>query len=198
MRVACRVMPISAEALIAVAIGIGLAAATGFRVFLPLLVAGLAARWGALPLSEGFEWLSTTGALVTLSTASVVEVAAYYIPGVDHVLDIVASPAAVVAGVIASAAVMTDIPPAIMWPVAVIGGGGAAGVTKVTSALVRAKSGLATAGLANPIVSTGETAGAVGVSVMAIVIPALCLLGLVVLLVWIGRRARRMMLRETS
>jgi Domain of unknown function (DUF4126) len=190
-------MPVSVESLFAVAIGIGLAAATGFRVFLPLLVAGLAARWGALPLSEGFQWLSTTSALVALATASVLEVAAYYIPGVDHVLDVVASPAALIAGVIASASVMVDIPPAITWPVAIIGGGGVAGVTKVTSALVRAKTGLPTAGLANPVVSTAETAGAIGVAVAAIVIPLLCLLGVVVMLTWLGRRARRMLRQET-
>jgi Domain of unknown function (DUF4126) len=119
-------------------------------------------------------------------------VAAYYIPGVDHVLDLVASPASIIAGVIASAAVMVDIPPAVMWPVAIIGGGGVAGATKVTTALVRAKTGLVTAGLGNPVVSTGETAGAIGVSVGAIVVPVLCLLVLVVMLIWIGRRARRM------
>src|SRR5262245_5252016 len=129
-------MPVSIESLTAVAIGIGLAAATGLRVFLPLLVAGLAARWGGLPLYDGFQWLSTPGALIALTTASVLEVAAYYIPGVDHVLDIVATPAAFVAGVIASASVMADIPPAIMWPVAIIGGGGIAGLTKVMSGLV--------------------------------------------------------------
>ncbi len=161
------------------------------------LVAGLAARWGALSLYEGFQWLSTTGALVALATASVLEVAAYYIPGVDHVLDIVATPASLIAGAVASAAVMVDIPPAIMWPVAIIGGGGVAGVTKVTSALVRAKTGLLTAGLANPVVSTGETAGAIGVSIAAIVVPLLCLLALVVLFIWIGRQMRRMMWRES-
>src|SRR5215813_6746825 len=112
------------QSLIAIAIGIGLAAATGFRVFLPLLVAGVAARWGGLTLADGFQWLSSTGALLALTTASVVEVAAYYIPLVDHMLDMVAGPAAVLAGVLASASAMADIPPAIKWPIAVIGGGG--------------------------------------------------------------------------
>jgi len=136
-------------------------------------VAGLAARWGGLTLAGGFQWLSSTGALLTLGTASVVEVAAYYIPVVDHLLDVMAGPAAVAAGVIASASAMANIPPAIMWPVAVIGGGGIAGLTKVVSALVRAKSGLVTAGFANPIVSTGETAGAVVTAIAAIVVPVL-------------------------
>jgi len=58
---------------ISIALGVGLAAATGFRVFLPLLVAALAARTGHLPLSEGFQWLASTGALLTLGTAAILE-----------------------------------------------------------------------------------------------------------------------------
>lgn len=191
-------MPTPLESLIAVSIGIGLAAATGFRVFAPLLVAGLAARWGMLPLADGFAWLSSTGALITLGTASVLEVAAYYVPGVDHVLDILASPAAMVAGVIASASVMADIPPAILWPVAIIGGGGVAGLTKASSAVVRAKAGLTTAGLANPVVATGETAGAVGVAIAAIVIPIVCLLVVMAAVLWLARRALRFMSRAPA
>lgn len=181
-------MAVSAELLVAVAIGIGLAAAAGFRAFIPLLVAGLAARLGVVPLADGFEWLSTTVALVALATASVVEVAAYLVPGVDHALDVVASPVAIVAGVIASASVMVDMPPIIAWPLSIIVGGGIASATKVTSALIRAKTGLATAGLANPVVSASETAGAVGIAIAAVAVPLLCLLGLVVLLVWVVRR----------
>ena len=183
-------MPDVAEWLTAVAIGIGLAAATGFRVFLPLFIAGAAAHWGALPLADGFQWLSTTAALTALATASVVEVAAYYIPGVDHLLDLLAGPAALVAGVVASASVMVDMPPAVMWPVAIIGGGGIAAVTKVTSALVRAKSGLFTAGLANPLVATAETAGAAVVAVLSIVIPILALVALLIGLIVLGRRRK--------
>lgn len=184
-------MPFSVQSLVAIAIGIGLAAATGFRVFLPLLIAGAAARWGGLPLAGGFQWLSSTNALLALGTASVVEVAAYYIPLVDHVLDVVSGPAAVFAGVLASASAMVDVPPGIMWPVAIVGGGGIAGLTKAMSALVRVKSGWVTAGLANPLVSTGETAGAIITAVAAIVVPLICLVGLGVLLFWMGRHVRR-------
>ena len=191
-------MPAPLESLVAVAIGIGLAAAAGFRVFAPFLVAGLAARWGVLPLADGFTWLASTGALVTLGTATVLEVAAYYIPGVDHVLDLLASPAAVLAGVIASAAVMADIPPAILWPVAIIGGGGVAGLTKASSAVVRAKAGLTTAGLANPVVATGETAGAVGLAIAAIVVPLVCLFVVAVVVLWLARKALRFMSRSTA
>jgi hypothetical protein len=179
-----------------VALGIGLAAATGFRVFVPLLIAGLAARFGELPLSEHFAWLASTPALITLGTAAVLETLAYYIPGVDHALDVIASPAALVAGVVASAAVMTDLPPSVLWPVAIIGGGGIAGLTKGGTALVRAKSGVMTGGLANPVVSTAETVGATGLALFAIALPVAALVVVVVLLVWLARRVGRVLGRK--
>ena len=185
-------MDVSIDSLLSIALGLGLAAATGFRIFVPLLIAGLAARLGYLPLGEGFQWLASTPALVMLLTAAVAETLAYYIPGVDHALDVIASPATLVAGVVASAAVMTDIPQAVMWPVAIIAGGGAAGLTKGSTALLRAKSGALTGGLANPLVSTVETIGATGLAILAIVVPLLCLVAVVALLFWAARKAGRL------
>ena len=184
-------MPTTVEPLIAIAVGIGLAAATGLRVFLPLLVAGLAARWGAMPLADGFAWLANDVALVALATAGVIEVAAYYIPGVDHLLDLLAGPAAFAAGTVASASVMADLPPAVTWPIAIVGGGGMATATKVGTAVVRAKTGLATAGLGNPIIATIETAGALAIGVVALVIPVITLVTMVVLFFWVRRWRRR-------
>ena len=187
-------MDVSWTTFAGIALGIGLAAATGFRVFLPLLIAGLAAHFGHLPLSDNFDWLASMPALVMLGTAAALEVLAYYIPGVDHALDVVASPATLVAGVVASAAVMTDLPPSVLWPVAIIGGGGIAGLTKGSAALVRAKSGLMTGGLANPAVSTVETVGATGLSLFAIALPFLALVAVVLLLVWVVRKTGRLLL----
>jgi len=186
-------MELSMESLLSIALGIGLAAAAGFRIFVPLMVAGLAARSGFIPLNDGFQWLASTPALLTLGTAAVFEVLAYYIPGVDHLLDLVAGPAAVGAGVVASASVMADIPQAVMWPVAIIAGGGIAGLTKGGTALLRAKSGLMTAGLANPIVATVETIGATGIAILAVVVPLLCLAVIVALLYWTTKKAGRLL-----
>ena len=186
----------SLELLLSVALGIGLAAATGFRVFIPLLVAGLAARAGWVPLIDSFAWLQSTAALVALGTAAAVEILAFYIPGVDHLLDVIAGPLTVVAGVLVSASVMVDLPPEVRWPIAVIAGGGIAGITKATTAVIRAKSAAVTGGLGNPVVSTVETAGAATVSIVAIIAPLLCLAGAIVVVVWairrLGRRRRPM------
>lgn len=181
----------SLELLLSVALGIGLAAATGFRVFIPLLVAGLAARAGWVPLIDSFAWLQSTLALVVLGTAAAVEILAFYVPGVDHALDVIAGPLTVVAGILVSASVMVDMPPGVRWPIAVIAGGGIAGITKATAAVIRAKTAAVTGGLGNPVVSTAETAGAATVSIMAIIAPLLCLAGAVVVVVWAIRRLGR-------
>jgi hypothetical protein len=186
-------MDFSIESLVGIALGIGLAAATGFRIFIPLLLVGLAARFDMLPLGDGFQWLATTPALLTLGTAAVLETLGYYIPGVDHALDVLAGPATLLAGIVASAAVMTEVPPAILWPVAVIAGGGAAGLTKGSTALLRAKSGVATGGLANPVVSTVETVGATGITILAIAVPLLCFVAVIALLWWAARKAGRLL-----
>ncbi|MDY0109308.1 MAG: DUF4126 domain-containing protein [Candidatus Krumholzibacteria bacterium] len=186
-------MTLTLESLLGIALGIGLAAAAGFRIFVPLLVAGLVARFGHLPLAESFQWLASTPALITFATACAVETLAYFIPGLDHALDVLAGPATVVAGILVSAAVMTDLPPAVMWPVAVIAGGGAAGLAKGGTALLRAQSGAATGGLANPLVAGVETLGAAGLAILAIVVPVVCLVLVIVLLTWSVRRAGRLL-----
>lgn len=188
-------MPSAIEISLSVALGIGLAAATGFRIFLPLLVAGLAARTGAIPLNDSFLWLAGTPALLTLGTAALVETLAYYIPGVDHLLDVLATPAAMAAGIIVSASVMADIPPAVLWP-AIIAGGGIAGLAKGGMALLRAKSSVATGGLGNPVVSTGETAGAVLLSLLAVMVPVVALLIALALVTWIVRKVGRRLFRR--
>jgi Domain of unknown function (DUF4126) len=175
---------------VSIALGVGLAAAVGFRVFLPLLVMSAAAWGGYLPLGEDFAWLATTPALAMLTAAALVEIAAYYIPGVDNLLDTIATPAAFVAGVVASAAVMTDLPPLVKWTLAVIAGGGAAGLMQGMTAAIRANSTVMTGGLGNFALATGELIGALGVSLLALAFPLLAL-AVVVLLAWLALRLLR-------
>lgn len=163
------------QAIVAVAIGLGLAAAAGFRVFVPLLVLGVAARTGYLGLAPGFDWLSTLPAIVALAAATVIEVLAYYVPWLDHALDLVATPAAVLAGVLASASVLGDLPPALRWGVGVIAGGSAAGLVQGATVLARLKSAVTTAGVANPLVATVELVGSFATALLSLVIPFLVL-----------------------
>lgn len=180
------------ETLASIFIGAGLAAACGFRVFVPFLALSIAARWGGLPLAGEFEWIASTPALVAFASATLLEVTAYYIPWLDNALDTMATPAAVVAGVIVTAAVVTDISPVLRWGVAIIAGAGMAGTVQSATALTRLKSSVATGGVANPLVATGETAGSVTASVLAIVVPVIAFILVVVVLAVLFVLARRM------
>lgn len=172
------------DILLSIALGTGLAAAVGLRVFLPLLIMSIAAYSGHLTLGANFQWLATLPALLTLAIAAALEIAAYYVPGLDNLLDTIATPTALIAGTIAAAAVMTDMPPLVKWTAAVIAGGGAAGLTQGITSLLRAKSTLGTGGLANPLISTVELGGAVGLSALAIVMPIAALV-VVLLFCWL-------------
>lgn len=182
------------ETLLSVALGIGLAAAVGLRVFLPLAITAAAAALGYIDLSPSFAWLAGTPALVTLSVATVLELLAYYIPGVDNLLDAIATPAAVVAGAVVAAAVMADLPPLVKWTTAIIAGGGAAGVTQGLTALLRAKSTAMTGGVGNGVVATGELGGSILLTLLAIAAPVIAV-GIVVLAAWLGVRLVRRLLR---
>ena len=156
---------------LSVVLGVALAAATGFRVFLPMLIVSGAAYSGHLHLDSGFAWLGTPAALIMLSVAALVEVLAYYIPVVDNLLDVVAAPAAFVAGTILSAAVMTDMPPMVKWTAAIIAGGGVAGLTQGVTGILRAHSTVLTGGLGNFVISTAELGGAAVISFLALAAP---------------------------
>jgi hypothetical protein len=178
---------------LAVALGISLAAAVGFRVFVPLLVLSLSARFGGMELSPGVAWMGSTLAVATFAIAAVVEIAAYYLPGVDNLLDTVASPLALIAGTLLVAAPLWDAPPLLKWSVAVIAGGGAAGLTQGLTSMLRAKSTLTTGGLANPLVATGELGGALLLSILALLMPLLALVLVLVMLVVLFRMLRRLL-----
>lgn len=183
---------------ISLALGIGLSAASGFRIFVPLLVMSAAANTGYLELVDGFAWVGTYPALLTFAVATVIEVLAYYIPWVDNLLDSVATPAAAVAGTLVTAAVITDMDPWLRWTLAVIAGGGTAGIVQAGTTVLRGLSSLATGGLGNFIVATGELIGAVTTALLAIFWPVVALLLVVILLgvIFIRWRRRRVLTKE--
>jgi len=179
---------------LSVVLGVALAAATGFRVFLPMLIVSGAAYSGHLHLDSGFAWLGTPAALIMLSVAALVEVLAYYIPVVDNLLDVVAAPAAFIAGTILSAAVMTDMPPMVKWTAAIIAGGGVAGLTQGVTGILRAHSTVLTGGLGNFVISTAELGGAAVISFLALAAPVAAI-ALVVMFLLTAIRLIRPLLR---
>ena len=183
------------EVWLSIAIGLGLAAACGFRIFVPMLIMSLASRTEHLALSEGFDWIASDFALVIFAIATVVEILAFYVPWIDNLLDTVAAPTAVIAGIIVTASAVQGMSPAFRWAVAIIAGGGISATVQAGTVLIRQISSLTTGGLANPVFSTAEATGAVAMSSLAIFSPFLAATAFLAVLFfavrWILRRNRK-------
>jgi hypothetical protein len=174
--------------LISLVMGIGLSACCGFRVFVPLLIGGIAGKMGYLTVGHGFEWIGTMPALVAFGVATLLEIGGYYIPFVDNVLDTITTPASVMAGTLLTAStILPELDPMLKWGLAIIVGGGSAGIIQAGTALTRATSTATTAGVANPAVATIEHIFSIIGSILSLIIPfviagILCVLIVVILI----------------
>ena len=183
------------EQIVAALTGVGLAAACGFRVFVPPLLAGVAFRAGWIDAPASLEWMGGTPALIAFGLATVAEVAAYKIPWLDHALDVAASPAAVVAGLLLASGFLAEADSWLVWTLGAIGAVGAAGAVQAGTVATRVASTATTGGLGNPVVALAELALSVATALAAILLPvfalvAFCVAGVCVA-VWLWRRGRR-------
>ncbi len=168
------------ELFLALSLGLGLAAASGFRVFLPPFLYGLAIRFDYtpidIPVQGASEWMSSDVGLILLGSAMALEILAYYIPWLDNLMDTIASPAAIVSGIVMVSSTLTETDPIIQWALAIIIGGGVSGTIQVGTVSVRALSTMTTGGIANPLVSTVEAGACIFCTILAILLPLIALL----------------------
>lgn len=177
----------NSELFLSLFLGLGLSAAAGFRVFLPLLALSIGAHFGFIPLGESWQWAGSSPALITLSIAVLLEIGAYYIPWLDNILDTLAVPLAAIAGTAMVAAVAVDLNPLLTWSLAIIAGGGTAGAIKSANAGTRMLSSATTAGLGNPIVSTAETGASLTMIAISFLLPPLAILIVLVILYFVSK-----------
>lgn len=152
-------------------IGIGLAAACGFRIIIPFLGLSVAAAIGWIELVPQFQWIGTDAAFWAFATAAVLEIGAYYVPWMDNFLDAAATPLAFAAGAILTASVMTGISPFMHWTIALIAGGSIAGAIQTGTALLRGASTISTGGTANFFIATAELFGSVITTILSLLLP---------------------------
>lgn len=181
----------SMAAFLSVCLGIALAAACGFRVFVPFLAVSLASRAGMIALAPDFAWIASDPALVAFAVATVLELAAYQIPWIDNVLDMAASPAAVIAGVVLTASAISGMDPTLRWGLALVAGGGIAGLFQGATALARIGSTVGTGGLANPLIGLLESGTAIAVVLIALFLPLVAFALVIAGTVYAVRRLRR-------
>lgn len=169
-------------------LGIGLAASCGFRVFVPLLVTSVVSLMGYLKLSPGFEWMGSWIAFAAFLTASIAEIAAYYIPWLDNALDTISGPLAMVAGTVLTASFLTDVSPLIQWTLGIIVGGGTAGIVKVGASAARLTSSTTTGGLGNPVIATAENVSSLGMSILAFIVPVVTAFVVILIIIYVIRK----------
>lgn len=183
------------ELLLSICIGLGLSAACGFRIFVPLLVTSIAAHSGHLNLAPSFDWVGSTPALTAFSIATALEIGGYYVPWLDNFLDTVTTPAAIIAGTVVTASMVTDVSPFLKWSLAVVAGGGMAGAVQATTVLARGLSLTGTGGMANPLIATAELGGSILTAIAAIIAPFFAI-GLILLV--LGIASYKLIRRRTS
>lgn len=182
------------DLLLSICLGVGLAAAVGFRVFLPLLALSLASYFQWVPLQDSWQWLGSLPAIITLGVATLLEIFGYYIPWLDNLLDAIALPLATLAGTAVMVATITHLDPIVTWALAIIAGGGTAAAIKGNSAVARFSSSTTTAGAANPLISTVETGTSILMAVVSIFVPILAIFLvflLFLLLFWFYKKLRK-------
>lgn len=169
-------------------LGIALSAASGFRVFVPLLIANLAGQFNVFTLSENMAWLGETPASIILAVAAVFELAAYYVPVIDNLLDTIATPAAVIAGTILTASFLQIEDPVMQWGLGLIAGGGVAGTIQAGTSFLRLGSTKFTGGLGNNILTSIENGLSFFLSIVGLVFPIF--IGAIALyfVIWVWRK----------
>ena len=186
------------QLVVGICVGISLSAACGFRVFLPLLVVSIASHFFGFRVNADFEWIGSWVSIVALATATIVEVAAYYLPYVDNMLDIVNVPLAFVAGAVVMGGVLPDVHPYLKWSIAGLLGSSVAGLTQLATTIVRGASTATTAGTGNSVVSSFENVCATIFSIGAILIPLLAIVIGMIFLCILGSRAKRLAVKVAA
>ena len=184
--------------------GTGLAVAAGLNAYIPMLIVGLSARFlDFITLPAGWSWLENEWVLGILGVLLVIEIVADKIPVVDTVNDwiqTIVRPAAggIVfgSGTAAQTATVTDSASFFSsnaW-VPILIGVLLALTVHVGKTVVRPGANLATAGFAAPVLSTVEDIFSAAMSVIALLLPVLVIVGLAALVaggIGLFRRMRR-------
>lgn len=184
------------SALGAVLAAFGLSGAAGLNPWLPLFVGALAARLDLVELAAPFGSFESTTGLVVLGVLTAADFVGDKVPVLDHALHVVGTAVAPVSGAVlftGQTGDETDLPALL----AVLLGGGTAGLVHAIRAAVRPAATVGTAGLANPVLSLGEDLSSLLLVVLAFAVPLLAVVLLLLLVAplvgwwWRSRRSRR-------
>jgi len=156
-------------------LGLGLAAASGLRIFVPLLMAALAAKFHlfGIELNESMAWMTSNTAIAALGLATAIEIIADKIPFLDNALHAVGIIARPIAGAVAAGSMFAGLDPTAAAVAGIIVGAPTALAFGAAQGGTRAASTATTGGLANPFLSFLEDVLSVGTVLIAFILPVL-------------------------
>ena len=179
--------------ILAALMGLSLASASGFRVFLPPFILSLAVRTDTFVNFDlsgtEFAAFDSNAAVLILGIACLAEFGAYYVPWLDNLLDTIATPAAVVSGIGMTSMTLVGSDPIIQWSFAIIAGGGSAGIIQVTTVAIRGLSSTLTLGFGNSFVASGENIASIILTFAALIAPIIAAFFAIVLVVLLVRQS---------
>ncbi|MEU6743311.1 DUF4126 domain-containing protein [Streptosporangium sandarakinum] len=181
--------------------GLGLSTAAGLNAYIPLLVVGVLANLtDEVRLPNEFAWLSNGWVLAIIGVLLLAEIVLDKVPAVDSVNDMIQTvvrPAS--GGVVFSAteaaarldgSAWMSHNPWLSWVLGIA----IALAVHVMKSTARPVVNVSTAGVGAPVVSTLEDAGSLGMSLVAVFLPVLVIVGVAILALfgwWAIRKVRR-------
>ena len=180
----------------AVCLGLGLAAACGFRAFLPPLLIGIFSRAELITLGQSWQWFSSDWAIALFAIAALFELCAYFIPLLDNLLDIISTPAAITAGTILTCASLDGINPSLQWILAVIAGIGVTGSIQLSTIVIRGLSTTFTAGIGNIVFALIEDILSILLIILAFFIPFLAVILVLIIILLMRKIIHRLRRRK--
>lgn len=172
-------------------LGIGLAAACGFRVFVPLLLTNIASLLGYYQFDQNLAWMGSWLAFGVFATATLAEIFAYYIPWFDNILDQIALPLSAIAGTILATNYIQIDSDLMRWGIGAMVGGGTAGLVQSGTSAIRLASSATTGGFGNGFVSTIENFLSLFITFFSIVLPiATAIFALFIIVFFLKRIAK--------
>lgn len=158
----------------AISLGAGLAWASGLRLYLTVLIAGVFARAGFIHLPDTLAVLTSPWVIGSAAVLAVAEFLADKVPAFDSLWDAVHTSIRIPAGAVLAAASLGHADPALLV-VAGLAGGTLAGSAHIAKAGTRALINLSPEPISNWIASTTEDGLTVGGLVLAFFVPLLFL-----------------------
>ena len=161
-------------------LAIGLSAACGFRVFVPPLIYGIFYKANFVELGNSWSWIGNDWIIILLTVASIIELLATFVPLIDNLLDIIATPASIIAGTILSFSSLNNLDPGLQWLLSIICGLGVTSFFQVSTVSLRVFFTTFSGGIFNPFFSFMEDVLTVFISISSILIP---IIGLIIVII---------------